>query len=844
MFKNYLTTAWRNIIKNGMFSAITIFGLAIGLMSCILILLFVREEVGYDTWVPDNDRIVRMHTGYIETTRPSFLTVRSAGRMMPAVRDYATNEIEAGVRLFQWGLTIRKDGDALPERLTFVDDSFFKVFDLPFLHGEQLTSFANHNDMLVTESMAIKHFGRTDVVGETMTVCCMMTREPNVFKITGVIKDIPSNSHMTLDIIVNMDPEMFADDTSLLQTWTSVNLYTYFKLREGVTVAQAQERLTYWVDNESAFVEMFKERAENRGDDPTKGKVSDKMKHNLMALTDLHLKARPAAGTMGDLTPMGDINMIYTFMGVAGLVLVIACINFMNLATARASSRAREVAMRKVMGATRAQVSIQFLGEAVAVAFIALVFALAGVEATLPFYNEALGRELELNLFNDFDLLLTFIGVAAFVGLGAGFYPALVLSRFLPAVTLKSNKSAEASGTMSLRSILVIFQFAISITLTVSTAVVYGQTLFANSMDMGYESGGKLVLSTRSAGDNVDAMKQQISSLSGVSSVVLSSEAPSQDYENNTYFERLDRDEGDSDSEGKVINYHNMGFGFFEAYDVKPIAGRLFDEAYGSDEIAPIVEGVERVGTASLILNESAVRTLGYATPDEAIGKHIAVYLTRSDKQNLQIIGVIPDLYFRSIKFGVRPSAYMMRPDRFRVATISYTTNDIQGLMDDVERIWKTNVPMQPINLQHLDEMMAAQYAEETAQAKLFAAFSALAILVACLGLYGLAAFTAERRTKEIGVRKVLGAKVIDIVRLLVWQFSKPVMIANVIAWPVAFYFMSEWLQGFEYRLGGEYIIMMSLVAGGIALVIAWATVASRAYRVATTNPIKALRYE
>ncbi len=844
MFKNYLTTAWRNIIKNGMFSAINIAGLAIGLMSCILIMLFVREEVGYDTWVPDHDRVVRMHTAYLNEDRPPFLALTSAGRMMPALRDYATSEIENGVRLIPMGITVQKDGDAFRETVVMADKSMFDVFDLPFVHGSPETSYQKSLDTIVSEEVALKYFGRTDVIGETITLCCVNSTTVDV-TITGVIKDIPENSHFELDFLVFLEPQIFAGSPNILETWTSVNVFTYFKMREGISAAQLQERITYWANNESVFVKMLADNNAAAGEDANPdAKVTDRFKLRVMPLSDLHLRAREHSGSMGDWKTLGDMNMIYTFAAVAALVLAIACINFMNLSTARASARAREVAMRKVMGASRAQVAMQFLGEAIAISFIALLFALVSVEAVLPFYNEALGRELELNLLNDSQLLLSLTGITLFVGLIAGLYPALYLSRFLPGRILKANKSEEAGGSSGLRNILVIFQFAISITLVVSTAVVYGQTLFVNSMDVGYESEGKLILNVRRAGTGMEALQQQLQNIPGVESVALSSEAPSQDFENNTYFKLLGRKVEGAGERGNVINYHHMGYGFFEAYGVAPLAGRVFNTSFGKDQITPITDGSDARGIGSIILNLSAARQLGFAAADEAVGHILQAELFQSGNHDLEIIGVIPDLYFRSLKFGVRPSVYMMNPTQFRVATISYTTTDISSLMENVEDVWKENVPLQPMNLQHLTEMMSAQYAEEMAQAKLFAAFSALAILVACLGLYGLAAFTAERRTKEIGIRKVMGAKVLDIVKLLVWQFSKPVLIANIIAWPVAFYYMSDWLQSFQYRIGDEFILTMALVAGLLALIIAWATVASRAYRVARTNPIFALRYE
>jgi len=842
MFKNYLLTTWRHILKNKLFSAINIFGLAIGMMSCILIMLYVKDEVSYDTWVPESEKVVRLHSAFYMPGRTPFLTVRSAGRLMEAISTFATAEVETGVRLVQDSMTIIQDNNAFNEPTFYADPSFFDVFDIPFVEGSKETAFNKPYDLVISERTALKYFGRTDVIGETLTGCCIRS-DPQDYTVTGVFKNIPEASHFDVDLLVRMEPTMFDFAPNILNTWTSVNTFTYFKLREGKTAADLQERFVYWLDNESPFVEMAKQNGL-----PADQKVSDFNKGSVMPLEDLHLHARKAAGNMPDLSPMGDITMIYTFTIVAGLVLLIASINFMNLSTAKATKRAREVALRKVMGASRKQVAFQFLGEAVAIAGLGFLFALVGVELVLPLYSEAIGREIELNLISDLPLLLSLVVVAVVIGLLSGSYPAAFLSRFLPARILKANQSAGNEGKGSFRGALVIFQFSISIGLAVCTAVVYGQTLYAKNMDVGYKHDGKLVLGgirAASSPEQIETIRQQISQVPGVSSVVLSSDVPSQDFENNTFFKSLDAQEGVTDTQGTLLNYYSVGYGFMEAYDIKPLAGRTFNREYGTDAIEQIPRDEDRIGSGSLIINETAMRSLGYSEPEQAIGKVLQGGIGGMGTHDLTIVGVTPDIYFRSIKHGIRASAYFNGPARFRSATISYDgTADVQAVVAAVEKIWQENIPLTPINWRFLSDMMNVQYDAETRQAKLFAAFAALAIIVASLGLYGLASFTAEQRTKEIGVRKVLGATVMDIVRLLVWQFSRPVLLANIIAWPVAWYIMSGWLEGFEYRLENSFLLTTSLIASAAALLVAWLTVASRAYGVAQANPIHALRYE
>lgn len=834
MFSNYILIAWRNIIKKPLFSAINIIGLAIGLMSCILIMLFVRSESGYDAWMTDSSRVVRMHTAYINPGRPSFLTVRSAGMVMPAVRDFMPNEIEVGARIFSMNTTIRKDGEGFEDSVLVGEEYFFDIFDLPLVHGSIEQSFAKPNDLLVTEETAIRYFGRTDVIGETLTLCCVAGR-PIELAISGVLKDLPENTHLDISMLVYMDVQLFSTFEGLLNTWNSVNVYSYFKLREGVQLEQVQERLNYWLNNESPYAQNAKDMGGVMGD----RKVTDSVQLRFMPLEDLHLHAYKHAGNMGDFTELGNDRMVFTFSLVAMLILLIACINFMNLSTARAGLRAREVAMRKVLGASRGQVAVQFLVEAVCLVFISLLLALVGVEVALPFYNQVLDKSITFDLFSSPDLLLLLAGIVLVVGLGAGSYPALVLSRYMPGRVLKASKSSDAGGSSKLRSALVVGQFAISIALLISTSVVYLQTQHANNMDLGYTSDNKLVLNISAARDNRDALKSQLEAIPEVKGVSFSSEAPSQDNENNTNFTRPGYD--DNEPVTALLNYYSMGYGFFDDYNVTPIAGRLFNEANSSDVF--IGEEGDTMGKGSIVLNRSAVTKLGFDSPESAIGAAIHSSYAGSMSE-LTVVGVIPDIYFRSVKFDIRPSIYLLDPNRFRVATITYASNNDKAVREAVEKVWRSVVPLEPVNIRYLNDMLERQYQQENAQMKLFSAFAVLAIVVACLGLYGLAAFSAERRTKEIGIRKVMGAEVSDIVKLLVWQFTQPVALANVIAWPVAVWLMLSWLQQFPYRIDIFLLIPICIGAGLMSVLIAWLTVGGNAARVARCAPISALRHE
>jgi putative ABC transport system permease protein len=836
MFRNYLHTGWRYLAANRLFSAINVLGLAIGMMSCILILLFVRDELSHDRNLEHADSIVRLHTAYRGEGRAPFLTVRSAGRIMEALREYAPDLIDSGVRLLPIQATMIRDDKVFRENITFADGSFFDVLDLPLAEGNSATAFSKPMDLLVSEAMAHKYFGRRDVVGETLTVCCLEGK-PIEVKISGVLEDLPRHSHLDIDFLVFLVPEMFAFAPNLLDTWTSVNTYTYFKLRPGVTAAQLQERYWYWLDHESVLVEMMEGG----------GKPTDSLQPTVMPVADIYLHARPEAGSMGDMRPLGDINLVRAFNIIAVVILLVASVNFMNLSTARGAKRAREVALRKVVGASRAQVASQFLGEAVVIALLSLLFALVAVEVLLPAFNQAVDRELELRLLGDLPLLLLMAGIAVVVGLLAGSYPAIHLSKFLPARVLKANQSVEESGAGRVRTLLVVFQYAISISLAVYTAVIFAQTMYARSLDPGYSVAGKLILegiATADASRHRDSLVSELERIDGVRSVVLSSDVPTQDFENNSHYRLLDQEGGNLRGDGVLLNHYSTGYGFFEGYDMEFVAGRGFDSAFGSEAITAREEGDTSIGKSSVVINESAVRALGIDSPEAAIGRVLRANIARTAEYDLEIVGVIQDVYFRSIRFGIRPSIYLNFPNAFRSATVSFETNDVGRLLEEVEAVWRDIVPMEPFAHRFLEDMVSAQYDEELRQARLFGGFAILAIAIASLGLYGLASFTAERRTREIGIRKVMGARVRDIVSLLAWQFSVPVLLANAIAWPVAWYLTTGWLEAFHYRIGTGFVISAALAAGVISLLIAWLTVAGRAVSVARANPVQALRYE
>ncbi|MEX0300582.1 MAG: FtsX-like permease family protein, partial [Kordiimonas sp.] len=567
-------------------------------------------------------------------------------------------------------------------------------------------------------------------------------------------------------------------------------------------------------------------------------KASDFVKYSTQPITDLQLNPRAPAGS--EMKPTGSMEGVYIFSAIAGLILLIACINFMNLATAKSTKRAREVALRKVLGAHRSQLIIQFLGESILVAFIGLILGIVLVEACLPTFGEFVSKDLYFSLTDGMTLMIL-SGLVLVVGVLGGVYPALILSGFLPARVLKANKSAETSGSASLRNVLVIMQFAISIGLIIATSVVYGQKYYATTMDPGFNKNNLLVvrdLIRNGSRDQRDAFKEEVARLPGVVSASYSFDRPSSGNNSNRTVTLPDSDAG------ILIGYQSVGYDFFETYEVPIIAGRNYSREYSLDGM-PSGEGAEPGDQlqGTMVLNEAAVRRLGYASNEDAIGKSFSIGVGQDIDADMTIIGVVPDLNFQSLRSIIRPEMFAMEKDIFSNLTVRFEGNG-SDMASRIEQVWNSMITTVPYRYEYVDESMAAEFEAEEAQSIMLGVFAGLAILIACLGLYGLASFTAERRTKEIGIRKVMGARVRDVVQLLVWQFSKPVLVANLIAWPVAVWGMLKWLETFPYRMDTWMLVPLCIGAGFVALAIAWATVGGNAAKVARSNPIKALRYE
>lgn len=826
LIKNYIQTGWRNLVNHKLFSVINILGLAIGLAAVSLITLFVRSELSYDKFWQDSEQIHRAHITFSVPGRDPIPSVAAPGPLIHALKkDYP--QIEHAARIGYVSPLIQHDNQSFIERMSLVDADFINIFNFDFIHGDKSTALLTPSSIVLTETLAEKYFGADNPMNQVMSLD--LGNFQREYKVTGVIKDLPDNTQVSVNALLLLDENDWEDQPWRFNAWFSVNSQTYFTLKDPSYLAEMNRNFDEFTNANFPKLPMG-------GDDVKK---SDMISLSAMAIADLHLNATG----MGEVKDRGSKNTVITFTAIAILILIIAAINFMNLSTARASQRAKEVSLRKVMGASRTNLVVQFLGESVLITLISLLLAIGITEAALPMYNEILGKELLLDYMSgDLGYL---VGLALLVGILGGMYPAFILSNFRPATVLKANKSAESSASLKLRYVLVVMQFTVSIGLFISTGVVYSQMKYAETMDAGFNKDNVLVvnrLGRDAANQKREMLVQELSKMPSITSVTWSNETPAGGNENNTMVRTL----GMSQEDAMLIGQRSIGYDFFKTYEIDIVAGRTYDRNRNDIRITSDELRDGSTKKSAIIINESAVRRLGLGNAQDAIGQ--SVFIGRGNpnenlEAEMEVIGVVADVHFESLRQTIRPEIYNLSHDWGQSLSIRYTGSHDQTL-EQVKSLWQSEIPTLPFSYSFVTDDVAEQYEAEQGQAAMFAAFSGLAIFIASLGLYGLASFTAVRRTKEIGIRKVMGASVFDVVKLLVWQFSKPVLIANIIAWPVSFYFMNNWLQSFVYRIDNSLILVLSVIAAIGALTIAWVTVAGNSYSVAKSNPIKALRYE
>lgn len=832
MWRNYLTVALRALAKSRTYSIINIAGLAIGMAACLMILLFIRYETSYDRWVPNVDDTYQLQAWYpkpSDGSPPGRLQMSSyvTGPMLK--KDFP--QVERTVYVLGGSPVIVKDGQVqTAQNYMAVNDDFLAVVELPLVRGSRGALGVNDTAVL-TRSEAIKQFGSDDVVGRTLTL--IQKGQKHDYRITGVLADLPKNSHMKINAVVRRDfPAYFSSEPQFLTCWSCQSGWVYVKLRKGTDPATIEAGMPAW-------------EKRNIPDDMSSGikyNAGDEEDWHLANLKDVHLgPAQDAA-----MTPGNDRKSIATFAIIAALILGMAIVNFINLATARASQRAREVALRKVLGANRQQLVVQFVGESLLMSAVAMLLALTLLELAIRPFAAFLDAGLTVSYFGADGILLPAIGLTLLVGIAGGLYPAFFLSRFQPAQVLKANRSAaETPGSGRLRAALVVAQFAVSIGLIVCTAVIYGQTVYARSVDPGYARDHILQVDNMSRYQLLDkgpAFVEQMKRIEGTVAVGLTDIGVATDNNSNTGVVVP------GNPKAVPLGNYRVTPGFFDAMGLKLAAGRWFDDRAADDSWVPFPSdpAAEKALVArgmNIVVNELGARKLGFATPEAAIGKVVrTVYFDeKSGLVPLTIVGVVKNSRFRSIRQPIDALMFINSHSGESTMELRYR-GDPAAYRARVEAKWRELVQDVPFEAKFSDDVMLDLYRADDARAQIFGGFALLAVIIGCLGLFGLAAFTAERRTKEIGIRKVLGARTRDIVRLLVWQFSRPVVIANLIAWPVAWWLMRDWLNTFDDRIALGPLPF--LLAGAVALGIAVVTVSGHALRIARANPIHALRYE
>jgi putative ABC transport system permease protein len=834
MWRNYLTVGLRSLMKNRTYAFINILGLAIGMAACLMILLFVRYEFSYDKWLPDSENVYQVQT-YFKNPDSGEL---SYGQMSTYSSEAALRkdfpQIIASVYVLSSEPVFYKDGQASStENYRYVNGDLLATMPLPLVAGGK-NALARVGDAILSETEAMKRFGTTDVVGKTFTV--ISKGKGRDFRVTGVFKDIPKNSSFAANMIGRMDfPSFFVDEPGFLDCWGCNSGWVYVRLKPGSDVETIEAQMPAWE----------KRNIPDQNSGEARFNAGDFGDWHLVNISDVHLgKAQDAA-----VTPGNDKASIITFAVIALLILGMAVVNFTNLSTARASQRAREVALRKVLGATRQQLIIQFIGESVIVTFLATVIALAVVELSMPAFSAFLKADIQVHYFGSDGILLPVVLLVAVVGVLGGLYPAFFISRFQPASVLRANKSsAETPGSGRLRQVLVVGQFAVSIGLIICTTVIYAQTVYARTVDPGYKRDHILQvgdLNRYQLLDKGEMIAERARRVPGVDAVGRTSIGVATESNNNTGVMLPGK------KEPVTIGNYVVDPGFFDAMGLKLIAGRWFDEKRPLDDMSlpfPPDDAAQRALAArgaNVVVNEYGAQRLGYRHPADIVGKTFRAALVDNEigLVPITVVGVVGDSRFRSIKQPLDPIMFLnARSGGGHTHMIVRYHGDPETVRRGLEQMWQGVTTEVPFLAKYSDDIIGKLYEAEDARAQTFAAFALLSVIVGCLGLFGLAAFTAERRTKEIGIRKVMGARTRDIVRLLVWQFTRPVIIANIIAWPVAWWLMRDWLNKFDTRI--DLSPTPFVAAGVLALLIAIGTIAAHAIKVASANPIRALRYE
>jgi len=790
MIKNYIKVAVRNLLRQKGFSFINIFGLALGISCTALIGMWVNDELSYDRFHKDFDRMYR-----ITATLPE-LKVHAAVTSAPIALAVKTEipEIEEAVRISGLNRDLIQVGDVKfeEEGVMYADSNFFRVFTFPFIKGNSDRALQNPEGIVITEEMAIKYFGSTDVLDKTIR-----KNNSEDFTVTGVIANIPGNSHLQFDFVQPMRYLARTNNDLKNNVWDNFNYYTYIILNN-----KADQSKSAIAELETKIQAIYK-----------KNEPVVKAGFVLQPLSRVHLYSN----FLADIAGHGNAQNVYIFMVVAVFILVVACLNFMNLATARAARRAKEVGLRKVVGAVRPHLMGQFLAESLVVAMLSLLLALLIIYLVLPYFNTLGGKTLALD-FTNVQIIAGLLGITVVTGLLAGSYPAFYLSGFVPATVLKGNFKGGGSGSL-FRNTMVVIQFAVSISLIVGTTIVYRQLKYIQQLNLGYDKENLLyVPMTGEMWSKYDALRASLENNRLTSQYSFISNLPT-----NPSNATIGVTWAGKDPNTQPLFYNlAVDENFQDVFKATILEGRGYGENGKADSV-------------NIIVNETALKTMGMSLAS-AVGTRITVW-----GRERTIIGVVKDFNFKPVQETIGPM-FLDRNTWGGYAVVRTLPGETESTIQALQQICKEINPSYPFNYSFLDQDIANLYKAEQRLGSLFNIFAVLAIVISCLGLYGLSAYLAERRTRELGIRKVLGASGFQLVYLLSATFTRPILIATIIAVPVAWYGMSQWLSGFAYRVTIDWTIF--LVAFLSALFIAWLTVSFESIKAATTNPVKSLRSE
>jgi putative ABC transport system permease protein len=800
MFNNYLKIAFRNLKKHLGYSLINVAGLAIG-MACILILLFVFDELSYDKFHENHDRIYRVTRKWFNADGVVNLHL---GHVAPPVAPLLKNdfpEIVHAVRIIGAGGILVGNEAAFYEepRLFFAEEDVFNVFTFDMIAGDPATALRDPFAIVITDEMAVRYFGTEDPIGKSLTI--KTSSQKADMKVTGVIKPLPHNSHFHPNLLGSFKTYEAVVGDRELQSWASNNYATYLLMTEGYDIDRLKSQLDPFID---------RHYGEGR---------SEGTKLELQRLTDIHLYSHLDS----EIEANSDITYVYVFSIIALFILLIACVNFMNLATARSAGRAKEVGLRKVIGAQRPQLIRQFLSESIITAIFSLLIALGIVLLVLPKFNQFVGRDLSLNFSANISLFNSLFFIAIFVGIVSGIYPAVFLSAFKPVRVLKGNLDAGKKG-FSFRTVLVVFQFAISIILIICVGIVSSQLDYMQTRNLGFDEEHVVVLpSSPAIIFRLEGFKTRLLQNPNILSISAAKRVPSGRLLDSAGARVL------SGETSQPIDFRiaqlRVDYDYVPTFKMEIVAGRNFSREMGTDP------------TQAFIINETAARRIGWESPEEAVDKGFGY-----GQRNGQIIGVVKDFHFESLHQEISPIVMFLSKTDLAQVSIRIGPEDIPQTMAFLKDIWAELRPNYPFSYYFIDENFDRLYRSEENLQRIFSYFAFLSVLIGCLGLFGLASYSAERRTKEIGIRKVLGASATGITFLLSKEFTKWVLLANVIAWPVAYLIMSRWLQSFAYRSGIS--LGTFLLAGAIAWTIAFLTVSYQAIKASIADPITALKYE